>query len=98
MSDPDVHGPGDPKQCLAIIPGGGWMIYYATDGANVPVLGWVLQADGEILPLNSPENGVPAAMELSERSSQNVVFWHPDSTSPHSRQRYLEYRLQMESE
>jgi hypothetical protein len=57
------------------------MIYYVEAKHRQPVIAWVLQAGGEILPVVPGGDGIFDAMELSERSDrEKVAFWHPDSS------------------
>jgi hypothetical protein len=96
MTDAPQHeeyGPGDPRQFVGIIPGGGWMIWRGDH--SVPVVAWALQADSEVVALEADDDGrfflYPVDAHHDERE-----LWHPDSSSERTQLRLREYQDQLQ--
>ncbi len=82
----------DSNPFIAMIPGGGWMIYQNGAGSD-PVVAWVLCKNGDVIPMVAERNIiVPIERPYDE---DHLEFWHPDSCSPAARQRLREHREQL---
>lgn len=103
MTDEDARiekatGPGGPQQFIAIIPGGGWMLYYSDGerGWSEPVIAWVLQADGAIMPVETASEGSTLALAVDYGRGSGPELWHPDSSSAKAQARLQHHRDQLQ--
>jgi hypothetical protein len=90
----DDFGPGSPRQYIALIPGGGWMVWRG--GYSVPVLAWALQPDGDLIALETDDDGRFYAHPVDQHSPEDREVWHPDSSSSRAQMRLRQYRQQFE--
>jgi hypothetical protein len=89
-------GPGDKSQFVALVPGGGWMIFHSTGMENYssPVVAWALQANGEVVPLEADDDGRVYA-HAAEGSGDSAELWHPESSSRRAQTRRQNHRDQI---
>jgi hypothetical protein len=94
VTDEDArYGPGQPEQTIALIPGGGWMIFHSTFGEawSEPVVAWALEANGNIVPVEADPDGRVRTVNMD-----GSEIWHPDSTREQDLLRAAAHRAQLE--
>jgi hypothetical protein len=91
----------DPDPIIALIPGGGWMIYHIQEkeqrvpgtGWSDPVVAWALCKSGNVIPMEAEANIVWPI----EVGTEDCEFWHPDGSSRRTQNYLRQYREQMEA-
>jgi hypothetical protein len=90
-TDPSLGG-----QFVALIPGGGWMIFHhkGEDDYSSPVVAWALQANGDVVPLEASDDGRPYLHPV-DASEDSGELWHPGSSSRRAQMRMQYHRDQI---
>jgi hypothetical protein len=91
LTDPNLGG-----QFVALIPGGGWMIFHSTgeDDYSSPVVAWALRANGDVVPLEAPDDG-RVQLNPVDAAEASGELWHPGSSSRRAQLRMQYHRDQI---
>ena len=94
MTDPTDPSLG--RQFVALIPGGGWMIFHGAgdDDYSSPVVAWALQANGDVVPLEVDNDG-RVYLYPTDTTEDSGELWHPDSSSRRAQMRMQYHRDQI---
>ena len=65
-----MTGDGDPDPYVALIPGGGWMIWDALRGWSTPVIAWAMDANGDVVALETDRDGLVWPLDPTEDSHE----------------------------
>jgi hypothetical protein len=84
----------DTDPYIALIPGGGWMIYHskAKSGWSDPVVAWALCASGGAVPLEADHDGTVRPLKAPAADAE---IWHPESSSRRAQDRLQHHRNEL---
>jgi hypothetical protein len=84
---------------IALIPGGGWMIWHADarSGWSDPVVAWALCANGDVIPLEADGQGQSLVWPVEAGGASDIELWHPDSSSRRAQDRLKHHRNELDA-